>query len=75
MNFPLVPVYEEHDKNKTPKPSAGFDTNNYGFSSANDIENGELQASGFTDDRVRNRFVKKVMGILGVQLMITFGFF
>jgi len=71
----------EDDKNKNPQPSAGYITNtaNYGFQPNNDTwatgngpDTEAFGASGFDNENVRGRFVKKVTGILGVQLLITF---
>ena len=84
MSFnPPPPAYvpDDNDKNKNPTPNAGYSTNtaNYGFQPNNDTwatGNGDTEAfgaSGFDNDQVRGRFVKKVTGILGIQLLITFG--
>jgi len=80
---PPPPSYvpDDNDKNKNPTPSAGYSTNtaNYGFQPNNDTwatPNADTEAfgaSGFDNDQVRGRFVKKVTGILGIQLLITFG--
>lgn len=68
MNQPPPPNYEDPDKDK----NTGYNTNNYGFMGGAN-ESASFGATGFDNDQVRGRFVKKVMGILGVQLLITFG--
>jgi len=77
-NNPPVPVYEPPsygaDKDKNPQVSAGYNTNTYGFNDNNFNESSApFNSAGFDDQNVRQRFVKKVTGILGIQLLITFG--
>ena len=67
---PPPPSYEDPDKNKNIDP--GYNTQSYGFAGGHN-ESASFGASGFDNDQVRGRFVKKVMGILGIQLLITFG--
>merc|ERR1712039_305634 len=71
MNQPPPPSYEDPDKNKN-NLGPGYNTNDYGFAGGQN-ESASFGASGFDNDQVRGRFVKKVMGILGVQLLTTFG--
>ena len=68
-NNPPVPVYEPPsygaDKDKNPQVSAGYNTNTYGFNDNNFNESSApFNSAGFDDQNVRQRFVKKVTGIL-----------
>lgn len=59
-----------------PPPPAYNPDNNAGYSHSgpqpdNDTE--AFSAAGFDDHHVRQRFIKKVTGILGIQLLLTFG--
>jgi len=72
---PPPPAYAPDDKDKNPNVSAGYNTQSYGFQGQSDFgeSSAPFGASGFDNDQVRGRFVKKVTGILGIQLLITFG--
>lgn len=81
FNQPPPPMYEDPDKNKNngpnPDPSAGYTFNqasSYGFPQQNEssVPN-DFGAEGFDNHNVRQRFIKKVTGILGIQLLMTFG--
>jgi len=73
-------MYEDPNKNKNSgpnaDPSAGYTFNNanYGFAQQNEssVPN-DFGAEGFDNHNVRQRFIKKVTGILGIQLLMTFG--
>jgi len=76
---PPPPAYEDPNKHKNgpnPDPSAGYTFNNasYGYGNAeSSAVDPDFGASGFDNHNVRQRFIKKVTGILGIQLLMTFG--
>lgn len=77
---PPPPAYDDPNKNKNngpnPDPSAGYTFNNQNYANQYNTESSVPQdfgAAGFENHNVRQRFIKKVTGILGIQLLMTFG--